>query len=138
MALAWVLDALAARQPRRRSRPAARMIGERILRVRSRAWRLFLLDKGKPIGVVFTLMAFGTFEDHHHTRVPAHRLVENRARLDVFQLNRAGALVDGAETELAWGENPYRLAMHEGNLSVNGVSIEVTWTDWNLAWLLCP
>ena len=56
----------------------------------------------------------------------------------MFQLNRAGALVDGAETELAWGENPYRLAMHEGNLSVNGVSIEVTWTDGKLAWLLCP
>lgn len=46
--------------------------------------------------------------------------------------------MDGAETELAWGENPYRLAMHEGNLSVNGVSIEVTWTDGKLAWPVVP
>src|SRR5262249_39942422 len=67
--------------------------------------RRFLLDKGKPSGVVFTLMAFGTFEDHHHTRVPAHRLVETRARLDVFQLNRYGAFVERAVTELRWGDS---------------------------------
>jgi hypothetical protein len=30
---------------------------------------LFLFDRGKPSGVFFTLMAFGTFEDHHNSSV---------------------------------------------------------------------
>ena len=69
--------------------------------------------------------AFGLYDDQHHPRVPADRLVENRLRLDAFKLNRLGAFVEGAVTRLAWGENTYQLARHTPNLLVNGNSILV-------------
>jgi hypothetical protein len=48
--------------------------------------------------------AFGLLDDQHHPRFPADRLVENRARLDVHKLNRIGAFVEGAVTQLKWGD----------------------------------
>jgi len=62
--------------------------------------------------------AFGLYDDQHHPRVPADRLVENRLRLDAFKLNRLGAFVEGAVTRLAWGENTYQLARHTPNILV--------------------
>jgi len=81
--------------------------------------------------------AFGLFEDHH-TRIPADRLIENRARVDVTMLNRSGALVDGAETELRSGDGGCRLATRTPNLLVDGNPVLVVWTDWALPWFECP
>jgi hypothetical protein len=50
--------------------------------------------------------AFGLLDDRHHTRFPPDRLIENRARLDVFWLNRIGAFTEGTITELRWGKKP--------------------------------
>jgi hypothetical protein len=38
---------------------------------------------------------FGLLSDNHASHFPADRLVENRTRLDAFELNRIGALVGG-------------------------------------------
>ena len=82
--------------------------------------------------------AFGLYDDQHHPRVPADRLVENRLRLDAFKLNRLGAFVEGAVTRLAWGENTYQLARHTPNILVNGNSILVTWDEQARPWFECP
>jgi len=80
---------------------------------------------------------FGLAEDHCHVRVPPHRFVENRSRLDSFWLSRQGALVKGAETEVQVGPVGYRLAARGLNLLVNGVPIGLDETDWNLRWFVC-
>jgi hypothetical protein len=57
------------------------------------------------VGFVFTFMiaCFGLHEGCQLPRVAADRLVERWPHLDVFWLNRIGALVDGTVTELEWG-----------------------------------
>jgi hypothetical protein len=81
--------------------------------------------------------AFGLYDDQHHPRVPADRLVENRLRLDAFKLNRLGAFVEGAVTRLAWGENTYQLARHTPNILVNGNPVLVTWDEQGRPWFAC-
>jgi hypothetical protein len=49
-------------------------------------------------------MAFGLFEDHHHTHVPHDLIVEANPRLDVWMLLQCGGLAEGATTRLQWGE----------------------------------
>ena len=81
---------------------------------------------------------FGLLSDNHASHFPADRLVENRTRLDAFELNRIGALVEGATTELRWGERRYQLSRQGANLLVDGIRISVTWTEWAVPWFLCP
>src|SRR5215813_9291164 len=81
---------------------------------------------------------FGLCDDHCHTRVPLDRLIESRARIDATMLNRIGGLVDGAVTELRWGDRGYQLATHSPNLWINGNRVLVVWTDWALPWFECP
>jgi hypothetical protein len=81
---------------------------------------------------------FGLCDDHCHTRVPLDRLIESRARIDATMLNRIGGLVDGAVTELRWGDRGYQLATHSPNLWINGNRVLVVWTDWSLPWFECP
>jgi hypothetical protein len=65
--------------------------------------------------------AFGLCEDHCHTRVPPRDLiVEANPRLDVFWLNRIGALVQGTVTELQWGTGGGRLAARGFNVELDG------------------
>ena len=81
---------------------------------------------------------FGLSNDHCHTRVPLDCLIESRARIDATMLNRIGGLVDGAVTELRWGDRGYQLATHSPNLWTNGNRVLVVWTDWALPWFECP
>jgi hypothetical protein len=81
---------------------------------------------------------FGLSNDHCHTRVPLDRLIESHARLDATMLNRIGGLVDGAVTQLKWGDRGYQLATHRPNLWINGNRVLVVWTDWALPWFECP
>src|SRR5262249_60273757 len=81
---------------------------------------------------------FGLLSDNHASHFPADRLVENRTRLDAFELDRIGALVEGATTEFRWGERRDQLSRQGANLLVDGIRISVIWTDWAVPWFLCP
>jgi hypothetical protein len=82
--------------------------------------------------------SFGLHDGYQLPRVPFDRLIENRARLDATMLNRIGGLVDGAVTEVKWGDRKYQLATHSPNLWINGNRVLVVWTDWALPWFECP
>jgi hypothetical protein len=66
---------------------------------RKKALRLFRVD--------FTVMvgAFGLLDGYHPTHFPGSHLVENRARVDAFKLNRIGAFAEGTVTRLALGDH---------------------------------
>lgn len=83
---------------------------------------------------------FGLIDDPGNPyHFPRDRLVEKRGRLDSFWLNRIGAFTgEGMVTELKWGKESYHLARHTPDILVNGNPVGVTWTDWGLAWFLCP
>src|SRR5215813_13535110 len=78
---------------------------------------------------------FGLIQDPHPSHFPLDRLVENRGRIDAFELNRIGAFVEGAVTELRWGRKPYQLARHSPDPLVNGIRVPTVWTDWAVPWL---
>ena len=60
---------------------------------------------------------FGLLDGYHASYFPRHLLVEHRAaRLDSFELNRNGVLLDRAETEVRVGPVGYRLATRRPNL----------------------
>jgi hypothetical protein len=82
--------------------------------------------------------AFGLLDDQHHIRVPADRLVENRARLDAFKLNRIGALTEGTVTGLRCGDRGYHLARHTPDILVNGNRIPIVWDEQGRPWFECP
>ena len=82
--------------------------------------------------------ASGLIQDPHPSHFPLDHLVENRGRIDAFELNRIGAFVEGAVTELRWGRKPYQLARHSPDLLVNGIRVPTVWTDWAVPWFLCP
>jgi hypothetical protein len=81
---------------------------------------------------------FGLLDDPHPSHVPAHLLVENRARLDATMLNRIGALVDGAVTELKFGDKGKPSRHSHTQSFVDGNPVLVVWTDWALPWFECP
>jgi hypothetical protein len=82
--------------------------------------------------------AFGLLDDPHPSHFPLNRLIENRARLDVFELNRYGAFLEGAVTTLRWGEKPYQLAARSVDILVNGNRVLVDWDVHGRPWFLCP
>jgi hypothetical protein len=82
--------------------------------------------------------SFGLLTDNHSSHFPADHFVENRSRLDVFQLRRIGALTEGVTTEVLWREKRYHLARQGADLLVDGIRILVTWTDWECPWFTCP
>jgi hypothetical protein len=53
-------------------------------------------------------------------------------------LNRVGALVDRAVTELRSDDGGYCLTSRTPNLFVDGTPVLVVWTDWALPWFECP
>jgi hypothetical protein len=81
---------------------------------------------------------FGLLDGWHPSHFPASHLVENRARLDAFRLNRIGAFVEGAVTELRRGDRGYRLARHTPNILVNGNPVTVLWDEQARPWFECP
>jgi len=81
---------------------------------------------------------FGLIQDPHPSHFPLDHLVENRGRIDAFELNRIGAFVEGAVTELRWGRKSYQLARQSPDLLVNGIRVPTVWTDWAVPWFLCP
>ena len=82
--------------------------------------------------------AFGLLDDRHHTRFPPDRLIENRACLDVFWLNRIGAFTEGTITELRWGKKPYQLARQTPDILVNGNRVPIAWDVQGRPWFVCP
>ena len=87
------------------------------------------------------MCAFGLFEDHYHTRVPHHLIVEANPRLDVWMLLLCGGLVEGAVTVLAWGEKTYQVARRTPDIWIDGTHIPVTWDEpmpgVSRPWFLC-
>jgi hypothetical protein len=68
--------------------------------------------------------AFGLLDGYHATHFPGTHLVENRARIDAFKLNRIGAFAEGTVTRLALGgHRGWLIARHAPNIFVNGNSI---------------
>jgi hypothetical protein len=75
--------------------------------------------------------------------VPRERFVEANPRIDVWELHRCGALMDGATTELRWGEHGgYQLAARTPNLWLGGTRVLVVWDEpmpgVGRPWLECP
>jgi hypothetical protein len=69
---------------------------------------------------------FGLKDDHHHARVAAERLLETRPVLDVFELYREGALVEGASVTLQMtGGGKCRATRTVGNLNLEGQLIPI-------------
>src|SRR5215471_12731407 len=87
-------------------------------------------------------MAFGLFEDHHHTHVPHDLIVEANPRLDVWMLLQCGGLVEGAVTVLAWGQKTYQVARRTPDIWIDGTRIAVTWDEplpgVGRPWFECP
>ena len=81
--------------------------------------------------------AFGLLDDPNPSHVPAGRLVENRARLDAFKLHSIGAFVEGAVTELRWGDRGYQLARETPDILVDGVRVPVVWDEQARPWFEC-
>jgi hypothetical protein len=82
---------------------------------------------------------FGLHDGWHPSYFPRHLLIEHRAaRLDSFQLNRAGWLTEGVEIELMVGPVGHHLAAGRLEIRVDGIPIGLARTDWNLVWFLCP
>jgi hypothetical protein len=81
--------------------------------------------------------AFGLLDDHHHARVSLERIAEAAPRLDVFWLNRIGALVEGCVTELAFGDTVAGLPASCGvnlrrevsNLWINATRVTIVWDE---------
>jgi hypothetical protein len=77
--------------------------------------------------------------DPNPSHFPLDRLVENRARLDAFKLNRIGAFLEGEVTRLKWGDQGgCLLARHAPNILVNGTRVMVVWDEQARAWFECP
>jgi hypothetical protein len=82
--------------------------------------------------------AFGLLTDPHQKHFPADRIVENRARLDSYELVKAGTLVEGAVTEVKWGEKHSHLAMRTVDLLVDGNPIQIVWSKRGRRFFACP
>ena len=87
-------------------------------------------------------MAFGLFEDHHHTRVPHDLIVEANPRLDVWMLLQCGGLVEGAVTRLQCGDRGYQLARQTPDIFIDGTRIAIVWDEpmpgVGRPWFECP
>ena len=84
----------------------------------------------------FTAMAgaFGLFSDNHPSHFSGDRLVEANARLITWNLLQCGALVEGAVTELRWGEKGCRLVRRGPNLSSAGIRSSLCGTNpWKVS-----
>jgi len=82
---------------------------------------------------------FGLIQDGHSSHFPPDRLVENRARIDAFKLNRAGAFAaDGVVTQLRWGDRGYRLERQAPNILAGNICVPVVWDLQARPWFLCP
>jgi hypothetical protein len=82
---------------------------------------------------------FGLHDGYQLPRFSGDHVVEHRGRLDSFWLNRIGALVgEGTVTQLKIGGRGSQLVARGANLLVDGNPIALDFTDWNLAWFLCP
>jgi hypothetical protein len=91
---------------------------------------------------------FGLHDGYQLARVPADRIAESVPRLDIFWLNRIGALVQGTVTELEWdtvGGPPatreVNLRREAPNLWINETRIAVVWDEpmpgVGRPWFLC-
>ena len=87
-------------------------------------------------------MAFGLFEDHHHTRVPHDLIVEANPRLDVWMLLQCGGLAENATTQLQWGEKGCLVARRTPNIEIHGTRIAIIWDEPMPGvcrpWFQCP
>jgi hypothetical protein len=81
---------------------------------------------------------FGLLDGWRPSHFPVSHLVESQERLDAFKLNRIGAFVEGAVTQLAWGDRGYRLARHTPDILVNGNRVRVAWDEQARPWFMCP
>lgn len=72
--------------------------------------------------------AFGLADDVCHARIPPERLIQNRARIDVWRhLHQSGALVDGTTTQLQVGQNGYLASTRGPNIFLGGICVPIVW-----------
>jgi len=86
---------------------------------------------------------FGLRDDPHLSHFPGDRLVEANPRVEIWELHRSGALVDGAITELWWGDHMgRRLAARTPDLLFGGTRVPVIWDEpmegVGRPWFECP
>jgi hypothetical protein len=79
----------------------------------------------------------------HLPRISRDCFVEANPRIDAFELHRCGALVDGAATELRWGDHGgCQLAARTPNLWIGEISVLVVWDEpmesCGRPWFECP
>jgi len=87
-------------------------------------------------------MAFGLFEDHHHTRVRHDLMVEANVRVDIWMVAGCGGLTEGATTRLQWGKKQCQLARRGADIWIDGTRVSVTWDEpmpgVSRPWWECP
>jgi len=81
--------------------------------------------------------------DCHLPRVPRDRFVEANPRIDVWELHRCNALVDGTTTRLRWGEHgECQLAARTPNVWIGETRVLVVWDEpmagVGRPWFECP
>jgi hypothetical protein len=86
---------------------------------------------------------FGLLDDYGNPyRYPADRLVECWPRLDIFWLNRIGALLAGTVTELEWETGGGPACASRTDIEIAGTKIPLTWDTpmpgVERPWWSCP
>ncbi len=96
------------------------------------------------------MCAFGLADDCCHARLPRGLIAEANPRLDVFWLNRIGALTEGVVTELAFGDTgdgppgpcEVNLRREGPNVWINETRVVIVWDEpipgVGRPWFECP
>ena len=67
---------------------------------------------------------FGLWYDPHPWHFSPRRVVGPAEGLDVFELGRQGALIEGASTTVKIGSTPYQLAARQAEIFIDGYPIK--------------
>src|SRR5262245_14197125 len=85
---------------------------------------------------------FGLRDDNHPSHFPGNLVVEGNPLIDVFWLNRIGALVENVETPVKLAGKTYQLTRQTPDIWVGETRISVTWDEpmrgVGRPWFECP
>jgi hypothetical protein len=102
-------------------------------------WLRFQVLTAPPESFVFTSMVacFGLNDGYQLARFPVERIIEHARRLDVFWLNRIGALVQGTATVLQFdgmagkraAAQPKRLQISRQGVLFGDLFVNIVWNS---------
>jgi hypothetical protein len=104
------------------------------------AWRSLTAELRVAFFTLIVPGCFGLKDDHHHTRVPLHRLTQSHASVSVFHLKRQGLLMPGVSAWLQTPQGGCLIATHEpGKIWIDDQPVVIgTHSHLPLPVLYCP